>query len=138
MLDISYFLSLPIIVYFMAFSLPDNTPVKTQKSKLLHKLEDLQKDQIDEVVGMNFAHHIYDKGLLLDSVLCTTTSGTNFGSVACNILSFVCGSGSSEVYLCFDHYKTVVLNRGSVEPQGFDEIVSRVQWTFTDILTYYK
>ena len=32
----------------------------------------------------------------------------------------------------------VVLHRGSVEPQGFDEVVSRVRWTFSDILTYYK
>ena len=78
-LDLPYFLSFPITVYPMALALPDGTPVKTQKSKLLHKLEDLQKDQIDEVVAVNFAYHIYDKGLLLHFVLCTTTSGTNFG-----------------------------------------------------------
>ena len=52
----------------MALALPDGTPVKTQKSKLLHKTEDLQKDTIDEVVGVNFAHHIYDGELLLHSI----------------------------------------------------------------------
>ena len=34
--------------------------------------------------------------------------------------------------------RPVVLNRGSVEPRGFDEVVSRVRWTLSDILTYYK
>ena len=37
----------------------------------------------------------------------------------------------------FYAYRTVVLNRGSVELQGFDEVVSRVRWTLSDILTYY-
>ena len=107
----------------MALALRDSTLVKTQKSKLLHKLEDLQKDQIDEVVGVNFAHHICDRGLLLYSVLCTTTTGTNFGSIACNILSFVCGSGSSEVYLCFDHYKTISIKQCERELRGADDRV---------------
>ena len=82
----------------MALVVPDSTPVKPQKSKLLQKLEDLQKDQNGEVIGLNFAHRMYDGGLLLLSVLCTITSGTNFGSIARNILSFVFDSGSTKVY----------------------------------------
>ena len=35
-------------------------------------------------------------------------------------------------------FRAVVLIRGSVEPQGFDEVVSSVRWTLSDILTYYK
>ena len=35
-------------------------------------------------------------------------------------------------------FKPVALNRGSVEPQGFDEVFSRVRWTLSDIWTYYK
>ena len=59
LLDLPYFLLFPITVYIMALALPDGILIKTQKSKLLHKLEDLLKDQIDEVVGMNFALYIY-------------------------------------------------------------------------------
>ena len=55
-LDLPYFLSFPITSYPMAVALPEGTTVKTQKLKLLQKLEDLQKDQIDKVVGVNFAH----------------------------------------------------------------------------------
>ena len=32
--------------------------------------------------------------------------------------------------------RTVVLNQGLVEPQGFDKVISGVQRTFSDILTY--
>ena len=73
----------------MALALPDGTPVKTQKSKLLHKLRDLQKDTIDKALGVNFAHHKHDGVLLLHSISSTTISGTNFGAIACNILSRV-------------------------------------------------
>ena len=45
------------------------------------------------------AHRIFDGGLVLHSVLSTTTSGTNFGSIARNILSSVCRGGSSELLL---------------------------------------
>ena len=41
----------------------------------------------------------------------------------------------SEPVLAFC-YRPVVLNRGSVEPQEFDEAVSRVRWTLSDILIY--
>ena len=122
-LDLPYFLSFPITIYPIALALPEGTLVKTQKSKLLHKLEDLQKDQIDEVVGVNIAHHIYDGGLLLHSVSCATTSGTNFGSIVRNILSFVCGSGSFEVYLCFDRYKTISIKQCERELRGADDRV---------------
>ena len=33
-------------------------------------------------------------------------------------------------------HNPMVLNRGSVEPQGFDEVISGVRRTFSDILTY--
>ena len=48
-LDLPYFLSFPITMFPMALALLHGTPVKTQKSKLLDKLEDPKKKQIDEV-----------------------------------------------------------------------------------------
>ena len=59
----------------------------------------------------------------MHSVLCTSTSGTNFGSTAHNILSFVCGRESSEEYLCFDHYKTISINQCERELHGADDRV---------------
>ena len=52
------------------------------------------------------------------------------GNVFCENLKPHC-------YRAFDrHPKAVVLKRGLVEPQGFDEAVSRVRWTLSDILIY--
>ena len=44
-----------------------------------------------------------------------------FGSIARYILSFVCDSGSSEVYLCFDHYKTISIKQCERELRGADD-----------------
>ena len=52
-------MSFPVAVNPMVLALPDGTPVKTQKSKLLHKLKDSQEDKIDKALGINFARHIY-------------------------------------------------------------------------------
>ena len=59
-LDLPYFLSFPITEFPMALALPDGTPVKTQKAKLLNKLEDLQRDVTDELDCINYTHHIFD------------------------------------------------------------------------------
>ena len=120
-LNLPYFLSFPVTVYPMALALPDGTPVKTQKAKLLHKLEDLQMGSVDDSNTLNFTHHIFDGGLVMHSVLLTTTSGTNFGSIARNILSSVCSGGSSEVFVCFDHYGALSIKQCEREIRGTED-----------------
>ena len=106
-LNLPYFLSFPVTMYPMALALPDGTAVKTQRAKLLHKIEDLQMGTVDDSNSLNFTHHIFDGRLVLHSVLSTTTLGTNFGSIARNILTSVCSGGSSKVFVYFDHYKAL-------------------------------
>ena len=102
----------------MALALPDGTPVKTQKSKLLHKLKDSQ-DKIDKALGINFAHHVYDGELLMHSVSSTTTSDANFKATFC----LSCVAVKTEANVSFDHYKAISIKQCERELQGADDRV---------------
>ena len=102
----------------MALALPDGTPEKTQKAKLLNKLEDLQRDVTEELDCINYTHHIFDGGLLLHSILSITTTGATFGSIARNILSSACSTGVSEIYICFDQYRNLSIKQSKRKMRG--------------------
>ena len=121
-LDLPHFLSLSITKLRMALALLYGTPVKTQKAKLLHKLEDLQ-DPNHNLDNINFTHHIFDGRLLLHSILATTPSETTYSFVARNILSSVCYGTSSYIYVCFDHYTNFSIKQCERELRGVDDRV---------------
>ena len=84
---------------------------------------------VDDSNSLNFTHHIFDGGLVLHSVLSTTTSGTNFGSIARNILSSECSGGSSEVFVCFDHYRALSIKQCEREIRGTEDRVYFISGT---------
>ena len=102
----------------MALALPYGTSVKTQKAKLLNKLEDFQRDITNGLDCINYTHHIFDGGLLLHFMLLITTTGTTFGLIAWNILSSASSSGVSEIYICFDQCKNFSTKQSEREMRG--------------------
>ena len=118
-LNFLYFLSFPVAVNPMALALPDGTPVKTQKSKLFHKLKDSQEDKIDKALGINFAHHVYDGELLMHSVSSTATSDANFEATFC----LSCVAVKTEANVSFDHYKAIFIKQCERELRGADDRV---------------
>ncbi|KAK6167074.1 hypothetical protein SNE40_021180 [Patella caerulea] len=76
--------------------------LKSQKSALLNKLERIQTDIVTNIQGVDA--RIFDRGLLIHSVLSIINVGTVYASIARRILSIVCSGRENEVHVCLDKY----------------------------------
>jgi len=101
-LDLRHVLRYPITSYPLSLAHNDGALLKTPKSALLNKLEELQTDILTEVSGS--CARIYDGGLLIHSVLSVMNCGASYGSIARTILSTVCTGIGDEVHVCLDKY----------------------------------
>lgn len=102
--DLRHILKYPIIKYPLAFAHCDGSLVKTDKSSLLHHLEAVQMETINELDHPELYTHVYDGGLLLHSILSQTSIGASYASIARTILSVICASKGKEVHICLDKY----------------------------------
>ena len=102
--DLQTLLSYPIITYPLSLAHSDGSYVKTDKSALLKKLEELQTEPVAELdIPCNHSQ-VYDGGLLLHSVVSQTNIGASYASIARSILSVVCSGRATEVHVCLDKY----------------------------------
>ena len=86
----------------------DGSGLKTEKSKLVNKLEELQ-DGFTETPLPLIDVTLIDGGQLIHSFLSAIGKITSHGNLAMTLLAYVCGSGGKEIHVLFDTYHAMPL-----------------------------
>ena len=101
-------MTFPITEYPLCITHSDRSGFKTEKSKLLNKLEELQ-DGFTETPLPLIDVTLIDGGQLIHSFLSAIGKITSYGNLARTLLSYVCGRGGNEIHLLFDTYHPMLL-----------------------------
>lgn len=106
----------PITDYPLSIAHSDGTPLKTDKSKLMHKLEDLQEGFTDNFSPVNVT--LIDGGLLIHSLLSEMVRIKSYRQLARNLLSYICSLRGNEVHVLFDAYYQTSLKDAELKLRG--------------------
>ena len=119
-LDMRTLLRYPITDYPMALAHPDGVPIKTEKARLLKKLESLQvtTEAFSELAADT---KIFDGCLIVHSMLSQTAAGMTYGQIARQILASVCTGSATEIHLCLDRYQKDSIKEGERRLRGADD-----------------
>lgn len=112
-------MTFPITEYPLSIAHSDGSALKTDKSKLLNKLEELQD-------GPEASPHVFDVtlidgGLLLHSFLCTIGKIKSYESLARALLAHVCRSRGNTIHVLFDTYLANSLKTGERKLRGAED-----------------
>ncbi|XP_014678737.1 PREDICTED: uncharacterized protein LOC106818551, partial [Priapulus caudatus] len=101
--DLKHVVTYPITDVPLSIAQPDGSRLKTDKSKLLNKLESLQ-DGMTSLPPIDAT--LIDGGLLLHSYLSAIGNISSYGNLARRLLGHACGSigKGKEVHILFDRY----------------------------------
>jgi len=108
--DLKNVIEYPITKYPLLISHSDGTGLKTDKSKLLNKLEKLQ-DGFNDTPLQSVDVTLIDSGLLIDSFLSATGHIVFVGNLAREILAYVCRNPGDEIHVLFDTYRPTSLKQ---------------------------
>ena len=113
-------MTFPITEYPLCITHSDGSGLKTEKSKLLNKLEELQ-DGFTETPLPLIDVTLIDGGQLIHSFLSAIGKFTSYGNLAMILLEYVCGSGGKEIHLLFDTYHPMPLKETERKLRGADD-----------------
>jgi hypothetical protein len=113
-------MTFPITEYPLSIAHSDGSGLKTDKSKLLNKLEELQ-DGFSEASPHVIDVTLIDGGLLLHSFLCAIGKITSYRSLARMLLAHVCGSRGNTIHVLFDTYHPNSLKTSERKLRGADD-----------------
>ena len=113
-------MAFPITEYPLCITHSDGSGLKTEKSKLLNKLEELQ-DGFTETPLPLIDVTLIDGGQLIHSFISAIWKITSYGNLAMTLLAYVCGSGGNETHLLFDTYHPMPLKERERKLRGADE-----------------
>ena len=117
--DLKHCISYPITDVPLSLAQPDGSFLKTDKSKLLSKLESFQDGM--EHPPANTKATVIDGGLLLHSVLPSLGSISSYGDVARKLLGVVCSNIGTEIHVLFDKYVPSSVKDGERRHRGADD-----------------
>ena len=92
-------MTFPITEYPLCITHSNGSELKTEKSKLLNKLEELQ-DGFTETPLPLIDVTLIDGGQLIHSFLSAIGKITSYGNLAMTLLAYVCGSGGKRFTYC--------------------------------------
>ena len=113
-------MTFPITEYPLCITHSDGSGLKTDRSKLLNKLEELQ-DGFTETPLPLIDVTLMDGEQLIHSFLSAIGKITSYGNLAKTFLSYVCGSGGKEINLLFDTYHPMPLKETERKLRGADD-----------------
>ena len=99
--NLRHVMTFPITEYPLCITYSDGSGLKTEKSKLLNKLEELP-DGLTEIPLPLIDVTLIDGGLLIHSFLSAIGKITSYGNIARTLLVYVCGREGNEINLLFD------------------------------------
>jgi len=113
--DLKHVLSYPITDVPLSIAQPDGSLLKTEKSKLLKKLESMQ-DGFESLPHIDVS--LIDGGLLIHSHLSAIGSITSLGNLARSLLLNVCSCAGLEIHVLFDKYQPASLKESERRLRG--------------------
>ena len=96
-------MAFPITDYPLSLTHSDGSRIKTDKDKLLKKLEEFQEGFTERPLPP-IDVTLIDGGLLIHSFLSAIGSITSYGQLARNLLAYICGSQGKGIHVLFDTY----------------------------------
>ena len=118
--NLGHVMTFPITEYPLSITHSDGSGLKTDKSKLLRKLEALQ-DGFTERPLPPIDVTLIDGGLLIHSFLSAIGNITSYGNLARNLLAYVCANRGNEVHILFDTYRPMSLKESERKLRGADD-----------------
>ena len=118
--NLRHTLSFPITEFPLSISQSDVLGIKTDKSKLLRKLEYLQSGFTNTPLPP-IDVTLIDGGLLMHSLLSVIGKITSYGDLARFILLNVCSNQANEIHILFDTYKPMSLKESERKLCGADD-----------------
>ena len=118
--SLRHVMTFPITNYPLAIAHSDGLGLKTDKSKLLNKLEGLQ-DGFVKVPLPEISTTLIDGGLLIHSFLSAIGRITTYGDLARSLLSNICRSLGNEVHVLFDTYQAFSLKESERSWRGAND-----------------
>jgi len=118
--DLKNVMEYPITKYPLSISHSDGTGLKTDKSKLLNKLEKLQ-DGFNDTPLPSVDVTLIDGGLLIHSFLSAIGKIVSFGNLARELLAYVCRNPGDEIHVLFDTYRPTSLKQSERKLRGADD-----------------
>ena len=118
--NLRHVMTFPITEYPLSITHSDGSGIKTDKSKLLRKLEELQ-DGFTETPLPPIDVTLIDGGLLIHSFLSAIGKITSFGHLARTLLAYVCTSQGNEIHVLFDTYQHMSLKESERKLRGADD-----------------
>ena len=117
--NLQHVMSFPLTEFPLSITHSDGSRIKTDKSKLLKKLEELQCFSGPLQLAVNAT--LIDGGLLIHSYLSAIGNISSYGHLARNLLDYVCTSQGEEVHVLFDTYCPMSLKEGERELRGAND-----------------
>ena len=110
-------MTFPITKYPLCITHSDGSGLKTEKSKLLNNLEELQ-DGFRETPLPLIDVTLIDGGQLIHSFLSAIGKITSYRSLTMTLLAYVCGSEGKEIHVLFDTYHHMSLKETERKLRG--------------------
>ena len=118
--DLRHIMAFPITPYPLSITHSDGTGLKTNKCKLLSKLEEFQATS-QEAPLPTCDVTLIDGGFLLHSYLSAIGHIASYGQLARNLLAHVCSNQGNEVHVLFDTYKSSSLKESERKLRGAED-----------------
>ena len=112
-------MTFPITEYPLCITHSDGSGLRTEKSKLLNKLEELH-DGFTETPLPLIDVTLINGGHLIHSFLPAIGKITSYGNFAMTLLAYVCGSGGKYIHLLCDTYHPIPLKETERKLRGAD------------------
>ena len=116
----NHVMTFPITEYPLCITHSDGSEIKTENSRLLNKLVELQ-DGFTETPLPPIDLTLIDCGQLIHSVLSAIGKITSYGNLTMTLLPYVYGSGGNEIHLLFDTYHPMPLKESERKLRGADD-----------------
>ena len=116
-LSLQEVLNYPITCYPLSISHSDGTGLKTDKSKLMARLESYQDGFQDRPLPAT-EHVLIDGGLILHSHLSSLGYISSYESLARSLLGQVCRNNAQTVHVLFDKYRECSLKSNERDARG--------------------
>lgn len=115
-------MTFPVTTYPLSITHSDGTGLKTNKSKLVGKLENLQ-DKFSAAPLPSIDVTLVDGGLLIHFFLSAIGKITSSGNLARALLAHACGNRGNEIHVLSDTYHPMSLKQSERKLHGLKTLI---------------
>ncbi|KAJ8031889.1 hypothetical protein HOLleu_25241 [Holothuria leucospilota] len=118
--NLRHVMTFPVTEFPLSITHSDGSGLKTDKSKLLRKLEELQ-GSFTETPLPPIDVTLIDGGFLIHSFLSAIGNITSYRHLARKLLAYVCANQGNEIHVLFDTYRPMSLKESERKLRGAED-----------------